>query len=156
MSGLFAYICTRTTADPYIPPVTPDIRILARNVSDAFVGLSGGHFVVGTLQFYPIQRSVPFYLLCDGREVAKISFPELYNYIGDTQGTPADPDNFVLPNYVGAAAFTPATAAQPETTAAGSTTSATPTDPGLPATYDSSGTVDSGGAKFHLPVEAPP
>ena len=28
-------------------------------------------------------RSVPNHLLCDGREVAKASFPELYGYLGD-------------------------------------------------------------------------
>lgn len=143
--SLYAYISTKTTADPYIPPTTGDLRILSRNLSDAFVGLSGGHQVVGEIKFFPIQRSVPGYLLCDGREVEKASFRDLYSYIGDTQGTPVDGARFVLPNLIGAAAFTPAATATTETTDAGSTISVPPTDPGLPADYDYWNEVDSGG-----------
>jgi hypothetical protein len=37
------------------------------------------------------------WLRCDGSEVAKADYPELWAFIQDTFGTPADPDNFVLP-----------------------------------------------------------
>lgn len=148
MSGLFAYIATKTTADPYLPPATHDIRILARDVSDAFVALSGGYVMVGELKFFPLQRSVPAHLLCDGREVAKISFPELYSYLGDTQGTPADTDNFVLPNFIGATAFDPAPTAEVEETNAGTVTTPPPTDPSIPNWYDDYGDADSGGRPF--------
>lgn len=149
MSELFAYICTRTTADPYLPPAIPDIRILARDVSDAFVALSGGHQIVGQLRFFPVQRAVPYHLLCDGREVAKTSFPELWNLLGETQGTPVDTDNFVLPSFIGAAAFDPAPAAQTETEDQGTVTTPPPTDPSVPnwdpdVYYD----VESGGKVY--------
>jgi tail collar domain len=133
MSEIFVYICTKTTADPYIPPY--DTHSLARDVSDAFVALSGGYRVVGQLGLYPLQRSVPSHLLCDGQEVAKVSFPELYDYLGDTQGTPADADNFVLPNYLGD--LTPAAVADPETVNEGTVST--------PGTGDTEGAVDSGG-----------
>lgn len=148
MSTLFAYISSKTTADPYIPPVTSDIRTLSRDVSDAFVALSGGYRMVGQLAFFPLQRTVPGHLLCDGREISKQTFPELYSFLGDTQGAPVDPLNFVLPNFIGAASFVPAAAAATETESAGTVTSPVPTDPDIPD-YDwwknIYGDTDSGG-----------
>jgi hypothetical protein len=146
VSELFAYISSKTTADPYIPPVSLDIRKLSRDVSDAFVALSGGYRMVGQVTFFPLQRSVPGHLLCDGKEVAKASFPELYSFLGDTQGTPVDPDNFLLPNLIGAASFVPAAASEPETVEDGTVTSPPPTDPSIPAwNEDIYEDTDSGG-----------
>ena len=147
MSNFFTYICTRTTADPYLPPRAISIETLSRDVSDAFLSLQGGRFQVGQLAFYPTQRSVPNYLLCDGREVSQASFPELYAYLGDSQGTATDPANFVLPDYL--TAFAPAPAADTETAMDGTVT--TPEPATLPPAYDPNsstpvyGPVDSGG-----------
>lgn len=135
MSEVFTYICTRTTADPYVPSQHADTRLLSRDVSDAFSALAGGHFVVGTLRFYPVQRTVPNHLLCDGREIPKAAFPELADYLGTSQGTPIDPDNFVLPDYT--AALTPAPTPNPETVENGTVTTGGGTD------Y--TGDADSGG-----------
>lgn len=140
MSELFTYISTKTTADPYIPAASRDLRFLARDVSDALTAISGGHQVVGRLAFYPLQRSVPGHLLCDGQEVAKVSFPELYEYLGDTQGTPADADNFVLPNFLGTIA--PAATADPETVTNGTVNTS--------GSGDTFGDVDSGGKPTKL------
>lgn len=147
MSQFFAYIATKTTADPYLPPATPDIRILARDVSDAFVALSGGYQRVGELKFFPLQGTVAGHLLCDGREVSKISFPELYGFLGDTQGTPANAANFVLPNFVGAASFDPAPVAEPEVEVGGSVTTTPPTvpDPDIDYWWKNYDPADSGG-----------
>jgi hypothetical protein len=123
------------------------IQTLSRDVSDAFLALSGGRFQVGELAFYPTQRSVQNYLLCDGREVAKVSFPELYAYLGDSQGAAADPDNFKLPDYL--TAFAPAPVAEPETATDGTVSTPVPTTP--PPAYNPDqtdpiyGDVDSGG-----------
>ena len=46
-------------------------------------------------------------VLCDGSELSKLSFPELFEYLGDSQGTPVDAANFVLPDFVGAATPAP-------------------------------------------------
>lgn len=153
MSNFFAYICTRSTADPFIPPRSANIETLSRDVSDGFAALSGGHLEVGRLAFYPVQRSVPNHLLCDGREVLKASFPELYSYIGDTEGVAVDPDSFKLPDYL--TAFSPATSADTETATEGTVT--TP-PPAVPPTTDYPereerlwGDVDSGGRFGNIP-----
>lgn len=40
-------------------------------------------------------------LLCDGREVAKADFPDLYSAIGDIYGTATSTNNFKIPDYRG-------------------------------------------------------
>lgn len=150
MSEFFAYISTRSTVDPYIPPKSSSIDLLSRDVSDAFAAISGGRFEVGKLSFYPTQRSVPNHLLCDGREVLKSSFPELYAYLGDTQGAAVDPEKFKLPDYL--TAFAPAPTAEPEATNTGTVSTPPPAVP--PPTYYPEqsdplyGDVDSGGRRY--------
>lgn len=142
MSSVYAYICTKQTADPFLPPATIDLRTLARDVSDGFYALQGGYFRVGQVSLFPVQRAVANHLLCDGTEISKVSFPELYQYLGDSQGTPADPENFVLPNYVGS--LEAATTANPETIAGGTVTSETPSDTGTGVGGSVDYAVDSG------------
>ena len=147
MSGFHCYICTKTTADPYVPPRSVSVDMLSRDVSDAFMALSGGRFQVGKLAFFPIQRSVANHLLCDGKEVLKSSFPELYAYLGDSEGSASDPLKFKLPDYQ--TAFTPAAAASTETVNEG--TVSTPVPGTTSPTYNPDqsdplwGDVDSGG-----------
>ena len=137
-STLFPYIATLTTSDPYLPVRPLDLQRMSRDISDAFVAISGGHQVVGRICFYPVQRTVPYHLLCDGKEVAKLSFPELFEYLGTTQGTAVDAtNNFLLPNYIASASLVPATTAATETVI-----NASVTTPGTGATL---GTGDSGG-----------
>jgi hypothetical protein len=153
MSQFYAYICTKTTADPFIPPRSVSLDMLSRDVSDAFQGISGGRYEVGKLAIYPVQRSVPNHLLCDGREVAQNSFPELYEYLGDTQGSASDPANFVLPDYL--SAFVPATTSDTETVTDGTVSTPVPASP--PPTYFEErsdrlyGDVDSGGRRLPIP-----
>ena len=152
MSLLFVYICTNTTADPYLPPMTPNITTLARDVSDAFSAISGGRFEVGRLALYPAQKSVQNHILCDGKEVSKVSFPELYAYLGDSEGAAAA-GNFKVPNYL--TGLTAATTAATETINAGTVSTPTPTTP--PPTYDAGrsdrtyGNVESGGRPADIP-----
>jgi hypothetical protein len=158
MSVYFAYIATKTTADPYIPPRAVNVDILSRDVSDSFAAISGGRLEVGRLAFYPVQRSVPNHLLCDGREVLKTSFPELYAYLGETEGVAADPLKFKLPDYVTAVPAA-ATVADPETTNTGTVSTPAPIVP--PETYYPEqsdpvwGDVDSGGRKYDRIVNEP-
>ena len=147
MSEFFTYICTRTTNDPFLPARTSSIDHLSRDVSDAFSALAGGRFTVGQLAFFPVQRSVPNHLLCDGREVAQASFPELYSYIGDSEGAPVDPLKFKLPDYL--TAFTAAPAAEVETEIQGTVSTPPPAVPpptSYPEQEDATwGDVESGG-----------
>jgi hypothetical protein len=153
MSALYAYICTRTTVDPYIPQRISSLDLLSRDLNDAFAALQGGYKVAGQISFFPLQRAVPSHLLCDGREVSKASFPELYRYLGDTEGTPANPANFVLPSFIGAAAFAPAPTAVPETEVAGSVQNPAPVDPSIdPLRWQRDyGSGDSGGRMNPIP-----
>lgn len=146
MSEIYVYVATKTTADPFIPPASIDIDRLSRDTSDAFYALQGGHFQVGKLAFYPTQRAVANHLLCDGKEVPKSSFPELYEYLGDFEGVPTDPLNFVLPNYIGS--LVAASTAAAETVEGGTVTSETPYDPGTGAGGSYDYAVDSGGRYF--------
>lgn len=150
MSTFFAYVCTKTTPDPYLPARAVSVDALSRDVSDAFLALSGGRFEVGKLAFFPVQRAVPNHLLCDGREVLKTSFPELYSYIGDSAGVAVDPDSFKLPDYL--AALTPATTADTETATTGTVETPPPVTPpttDYPEREDPLwGGVDSGGRRY--------
>ncbi len=128
MSTVFFYICAKQTSDPYVAPYVRDLPTLARDTADGFLALQGGYHQIGQLAIYPAQRAVPFHLLCNGQEVPKAAFPELYEYLGDFEGTPADADNFVLPNYIGGT-ITPAATAAPETVVGGTVTSETPDFP---------------------------
>lgn len=151
MSELFAYICTRQTADPYIPGQARDLQTLARDVSDGFYAIQGGRATVGKLAFFPVQRAIPDHLLCDGREVRCDQYPELFSYLGTAMGTPSDADHFVLPDYTGGGALTtPATTAT-ETTSGGTVTSETPS----PGTGDSGGSIDRpvpSGGRVRVPI----
>lgn len=157
MSQFFAYIATKTTADPFLPPRSASIDALSRNVSDAFMALSGGRLEVGRLALYPVQRSVPNHLLCDGREVLKTSFPELYSYLGDNEGAASDPALFKLPDYL--TAFDPAPAAESETATSGTVSTPVPavTSPAYnPQQTDRLyGDVDSGGRFYNSDVDTP-
>ncbi len=140
---IYTYICTRSTVDPFIPSMTPNIAVLSRDMSDAFAAIAGGFFEVGKLAQFPVQRSVANHLLCDGREVARSSFPELFDYLRNTQGAAADPLNFKLPNFLGT--ITPAAVAQTETATLG--TVSTPPPVGFPPDEPANnyGDADSGG-----------
>lgn len=148
MSQLFTYICTRSTADPYLPPVADSLPRLARDVSDGFLALSGGYVTAGQLAFFPLQRSVPNHLLCDGREVEKASFPELYSYLGDSQGTAAEATRFVLPNFIDQP-LAPAPTAEVETEEAGTVSTPPPVVEPTPNWYNNYGDADSGGRRFN-------
>lgn len=138
MSDLFVYICTRQTADPYVPPVARDLATLARDTADGFYALQGGRRTVGQLAFFPLQQSRSDHLLCDGREVRRDQYPELFEYLGTFMGTPSDSDHFVLPDYTGGGALTTAAATAPEVTTGNTVTS----EPATPGGGDSGGSID--------------
>lgn len=151
MSVLYTYVCTRSTVDPVVPSRQINQAIFARDVSDAFTALVGGHNVVGRLAFFPVQRSVPNHLLCDGSEVAKADFPELYEFLLDSQGTASGGAYFVLPNYVGG--LTATDTVVPETVSGGTVYTPPPVapDPDRPPPYvPTFGNVDSGGRNRNI------
>ena len=57
----------------------------------------GGMPVGGLINFGGVTAPAGF-LVCDGTEVAKATYPDLYGAIGDVWGVAVDPLNFVLPD----------------------------------------------------------
>lgn len=53
---------------------------------------------IGTILSYGGSNIPNGYLLCDGREVSKETYKDLYKIIGDTYGTPTDNTKFKLPD----------------------------------------------------------
>lgn len=98
MSNLFAFICTRTSADFVVPVSAPSQGDFNRKVHNAFRGMVGGHLNVGDIKFRPTQDAVQDHLLCDGSVVQREQFPLLVDYLagaGAAQATlPAPPFTF--------------------------------------------------------------
>lgn len=104
-SQLFAFIATRTTYQNVVPRSAVSQAEFNRKVANAFSGNQGRTVQVGEIVFFPLASpnsarslQMPNVILCDGSEVAKLSFPELAEYLGDSQGTPTNAANFVLPD----------------------------------------------------------
>ena len=55
--------------------------------------------VPGTIFFYAGATDPDGALLCDGSEVAKVIYPDLFDAIGNSYGNPVSGDNFVLPDF---------------------------------------------------------
>ncbi len=144
-SETYTFIATKTTYATTIPLTIMNVAELTRRVRNALLA-TDYPTRVGELREYPLSNAVPNFLLCDGSEVNKLSFPELYDYLGDTQGTATDAANFVLPNYVGTK--TPAATAPAQTIVGGTVstggTITQPTQPGQTGT-STGGNVVSGG-----------
>ena len=130
MSVFYRFIATKTSYATTIPlNVKPNE--LVRRVRGALLA-TAYPTLVGELKDFPLSTAIPNFLLCDGSEVAQIDFPELYAYLGDSEGTPVVATNFLLPDFVGVS--TPAPTYPPQTTDGGSVntggTGTEPTDPG--------------------------
>lgn len=57
--------------------------------------------LIGEIKIFGGNNIPTGWLLCDGSEVLKSTYPKLYKAIGDSWGTPTNPDCFVLPNMCG-------------------------------------------------------
>lgn len=110
MSVFFRFIATRTSYASSIPLRTP-INELTRRIRGAMAA-TAYPTIVGELKDFPLSTAVPNFLLCDGSEQVKAAFPELYAYLGDSQGTAVDTANFVLPDFVGTSTVAPTYPAQ--------------------------------------------
>jgi hypothetical protein len=131
MSEFYTFIATKTTNDRVIPTANIAQSDFNRQIALAFADITGGTIRVGELKLMPKPDAIPNFLLCNGTEVAQDGFPELYAYLGDSEG-PASSGNFRLPNYIGA--FTPAATAPVQTVEGGTVSTGgavtTPTQPG--------------------------
>lgn len=138
-SSVYTFIATRTSYASTIPLGLTNMSELNRRVRGALLA-TGFPTRVGDLIDRPRPASIENFLLCDGSEVAKIDFPELWAYLepeaADNEGLATDTANFLLPDYVGAK--TQATTAPPQVVVGGTVQVGTaPTTP--PASPGTSG-----------------
>jgi len=53
---------------------------------------------IGTIICFAGQLVPQGWVLCDGSEISKSEYPNLFSVIGNTYGTPVNSSNFILPN----------------------------------------------------------
>ena len=56
---------------------------------------------VGAIVCYAGLNNPSGWLFCNGNEISKITYSQLYNIIGDYYGVPLNSNNFILPNLCG-------------------------------------------------------
>lgn len=78
--------------------VANSIDVNQINVSDDFYINNNIYLPVGSIITYAGTTSPGGWLLCDGSEVSKTSYPRLFSVIGTLYGTSINTNNFVLPN----------------------------------------------------------
>lgn len=135
---VYTFIATKTTTAATIPSMVGNLQELVYRLRGA-LRANDYPLIVGELREFPLSTPQPNFLLCNGSEVPKQAFPQLARYLGDSQGTPTNSDNFVLPNYQGTKGQA---ASYPKQTATGADVSSgnTPTEPsGSGTTGGSSG-----------------
>lgn len=152
MSEAFVFICTKSTAEVFVPPFPRTLEELGRWVSSAFAALAGGWMRVGDLVFRPTADAFNNHLLCDGSAVSKEQFPQLVRFLGGEGATSA-----ALPNYLTGLTFASEAPAQTVTTG-GSVVIGTPTPSPTPTGGQTggAGTNVSSGGRPRNPNEALP
>lgn len=125
MSEVFTFIATKTTQATTIPAFVQNLQELVYRLRGV-LRANDYPLLVGELREFPLATPRPNFLLCDGSEVAISAFPELYSYLGNSQGT-ASSGNFLLPDYQGTKEQAPSYPVQ-EVTGADVNTGNTPTD----------------------------
>ncbi len=101
MSQPWAFIATKTTADPVIPASSLSPQEFQRKVAGYTQAIAGGTLEAGTIKWRATERAVANHLLCDGSLQDPLSFPDLFAAIGTTFGGDGVA-TFALPNYSGA------------------------------------------------------
>jgi hypothetical protein len=110
VSLLYVFICTKTTADAALPTTSYNQNDFNRRVSNTFRAFNGGRLVCGDLKLRPTANAVANHLLCDGSEISRTQFPELFRLLGESEGAGDGTSTFNLPNYLGSALEIPDTA----------------------------------------------
>jgi len=68
---------------------------------DTSTSIESGFIPIGAVIAMASDTVPSGYILCDGREVKKSDYIELYNVIGNKHGIASSADNFIIPNYQG-------------------------------------------------------
>ena len=130
MSALYIFIASKSTVDAVIPSVAVNQLDYNRRVAQAFRAQGGGRLTVGDLKLRPNSTAIPNHLLCDGSRVVRAQFPELFRFLGVTEGAGDGVSTFNLPNYLGTPLAVPASAPVQAVTDGGTSSTGAPiTDP---------------------------
>jgi hypothetical protein len=133
VSTLYVFICVKTTPDVVLPVQTNNQVDYNRRISNTFKAQAGGRLTVGDLKLRPTGSAIPNHLLCDGSAVSRLQFPELFAFLGTSEGAGDGTTTFNLPNYLGTPLTVPATA-PPQVVENGTVSSGDPvTQPSTPA-----------------------
>lgn len=124
---IYSFIASKTTYASTIAPKARNLDELSRDVRNVLLAISYP-VRVGEIRDFPLAIATENFLLCDGSELAKQDFPELAAYLlQEPEYQATDPDNFLLPNYIGARAQAPT--APPQVIGGGSVGIGTPPPP---------------------------
>lgn len=124
---VYTFIATKTTYATTIPSTIASLSELVYRLR-GILRANDYPLIVGELREFPLSTPRANFLLCDGSEIAIESFPELYAYLGNSQGTPVSAENFLLPDYQGTKAQA-ATYPVQEATGSDINTGNTPVEP---------------------------
>ena len=115
MSGsVYWFICTTSAYPSPVPIVAGSGKEFMRRTANAIAGLSKTRHQVGDLLARPTSQAVNNHLLCDGSEVSRTDFPQLFEEIGTEWGVGDGTTTFNIPNLVGTS-IPNATTAPPQT-----------------------------------------
>lgn len=99
VTGVWALKMYDRLIDPSSIDVNEALTELA-NVKAELANYQGAGVAVGTVQWFAAEE-VPFgYLMCDGRQVSRTAYPDLYKVIGDIYGPNDGISTFRLPDLV--------------------------------------------------------
>jgi hypothetical protein len=99
---IYWFICTTASYPSAVPVVAGSQAQFNRKSANAIAGLSKSRHEVGDLLPRTSSNPVNNHLLCDGSEVSRTAFPQLFAAIGDAWGAGDGTTTFNIPNLVGA------------------------------------------------------
>jgi microcystin-dependent protein len=80
------------------PVVADSINVTQLNVTNDIYMNDSVYTPVGSILTYAGAVAPVGWLICDGSEVSKASYPRLFAVVGNLYGSPVNSANFVLPN----------------------------------------------------------
>lgn len=99
MSDVHVFIATRTTGDIVVPARAGNQDEFNRRIAAVLAMINGGHLHAGNLKLRPTPDPLQDHLLCDGSAISREQFPELFAYLGTSQGEGDGVETFNLPDY---------------------------------------------------------
>lgn len=100
-ASVYWFICTTASYPSAVPVVAGSQQAFNRRAANALAGLSKSRHEVGDLLARPNPNAINNHLLCDGSEVGRTAFPQLFAAIGTDWGAGDGSTTFNIPNLLG-------------------------------------------------------